>query len=107
MTNNFSNTGGNAQTTVAPVAAPANAAIQPVQPEFIRLPKNGLCPWSGLSRAKQNELILPSAANGYKPPVKSVSLRKPGAAKGVRLIYLRSLLDFLRANMEGGESQSK
>jgi hypothetical protein len=101
MITDISNTGGNPQATIAPVIAiPANTAA--VQPEFIRLPKTGLCPWTGLSRAKLNELILPTLANGNKPPVKSVCLRKPGASKGARLIHLQSLLAYLRANMEGG-----
>ena len=32
----------------------------PARPEFIRLPINGPCPWTGLTRSKLNELILPS-----------------------------------------------
>ena len=58
-----------------------------------------------MSRAKLNELILPSPANGHKPPVQSVCLRKPGAIKGARLIHLQSLLNYLRANMVGGEKE--
>lgn len=89
--------------TTAPVAVPARVAIQPIQPEWIRLPKPGtLCPWTGLSRAKMNELILPCAANEFRAPVKSACLRRPGAAKGVRLIHLDSLLTHLRAQMDGG-----
>jgi hypothetical protein len=69
-------------------------------PEFIRLPIKGLCPITGLSRSKIYELILPSESNNYKPPVKSVSLRKPGQIKGTRLIVLQSLLDYLRDEVE-------
>jgi hypothetical protein len=105
MFNDISDTGGNPQVTIAPVAVPAKTAELPVRPEFIRLPKSGLCPWTGLSRAKLNELILPTATNGKKPPVKSVCLRKPGAIKGARLIHLQSLLAYLRARMEGGEAE--
>jgi len=73
-------------------------------PEFIRLPKPGhLCAWTGLSRSKLNELILPTEENGYKPPVKSVCLRRKGAAKGTRLIHLASLLEYLNQHLEGGE----
>lgn len=72
------------------------------RPEFIRLPKGGLCPWTGLSRAKMYELILPCESNGFKAPVKSVCLRKPGAVKGARLIHLQSLLGYLEERMEGG-----
>ena len=88
---------------VPPIATVASVAT-PILPEWIRLPKPGhLCPWTGLSRSKLNELILPCAANGGKPPVRSVCLRKPGALKGTRLIHLRSLLEYLQKHMEGGE----
>jgi hypothetical protein len=64
-----------------------------VKPEFIRLPKPGkLCPHTGLSRSKLNELILPCEANHFKPPVKSISLRKRGQVRGVRLIVFDSLI---------------
>jgi hypothetical protein len=87
--------------TIGPVAVPTNAALSPIQPEFVRLPKPGtLCPWTGLSRAKMNELILPCAVNEFHAPVKSVCLRRPGAAKGARLVSLASLLGYLRAQME-------
>ena len=72
------------------------------RPEFIRLPKGGLCPITGLSRSKLNELILPCDQNDFKPPVKSVCLRKRGAATGTRLIVLDSLLDYLYSQAEGG-----
>lgn len=88
--------------TTAPVAAPASVAIQPIKPEFIRLPKNGLCPWTGLSRAKMNELILPTRINSFRPPVRSVSLRRRGSKKGARLIVLQSLLDYLHGLAVGG-----
>ena len=67
----------------------------PSRPEFIRLPKGGLCPYTGLSRSKLNQLILPCEQNDWKPPVKSVCLRQRGAVKGTRLILLESLLDVL------------
>jgi hypothetical protein len=64
--------------------------------EWIRLPSPGsVCPYSGLKRTQINGLVLPCAANGHKPPVRSVSLRKPGGVKGTRLIHLQSLLDYL------------
>lgn len=84
------------QTTVDPVAVtPASVTIQR-DPEFIRLPKTGtLCPFSGLTRSKLNELVLPCPQNDHKPPVKSVCLRQRGAVKGVRLIVFKSLMDYL------------
>ena len=86
--------------TTAPVAAPASATSTPSQREFIRLPKSGQCPITGLTRSKLYDLISPSEDNGFKPPVKSVSLRKPGQTKGTRLIVLPSLLDYLRGEVE-------
>jgi hypothetical protein len=74
-------------------------------PEFIRLPRSGKqCPWTGLSRSKLNELILPSEGNSHKPPVKSVSLRPKGSVKGTRLVVYESLRTYLRARIEGGEA---
>ena len=85
-------------TTTAPVQADAQPSITP---EFIRLPKPGtLCRWTGLSRSKLNELILPSPLNSFKPPVRSLSLRNRGQVKAVRLIVLDSLLGYLRGLLE-------
>ena len=97
-----------ASTTTA--AAQAGNPLN-VTPEFIRLPKPGtLCRWTGLSRSKLNELILPSPLNSFKPPVRSLSLRNRGQVKAVRLIVLDSLLGYLRSLLEqqsaGSNSQS-
>ena len=78
----------------------AVAATPHCRPEFIRVPKLGLCPITGLSRSKIYDLITPNEGNGFKPPVKSVSLRKPGQTKGTRLIVLQSLLAYLRGELE-------
>lgn len=65
-------------------------------PEFIRLPKPGTrWPLTGLSRGKLNQLVLPSEVNGFKPPVRSISMRKRGHLKGVRLVVVDSLLKYL------------
>ena len=78
----------------------AVAATPHCRPEFIRLPKLGLCPITGLSRSKIYTLILPHEDNNYKPPVASVSLRKTGQLKGTRLVVLESLLAYLRDEVE-------
>lgn len=85
-----------------PTIAGLSASIQPVSaPEFIRLPKpKTLCPWTGLSRSKLNELILPNELNGFKPPVRSLSLRNRGQVKAVRLIVYDSLMAYLRGMLE-------
>ena len=82
-TNSTANDAG--QLTASPVAVPVSTA-KPVLPEWGRLPKSGtLCPWTGLTRSKLNELILPCPANDQKPPVRSICLRQRGKIKGVRL----------------------
>ena len=91
-------------TSAPPSAATASNVATPILPEFIRLPRTGmLCTWTGLSRSKLYELILPCSANSFKAPVRSVCLRRTGAAKGARLINLQSLLEHLRRHSEGGE----
>ena len=81
---------------------PVEAGEQNInQPEFIRLPKSGQrCSLTGLSRSAMNELVLATESNGFKPPVRSVSLRKPGNVRGIRLIVTKSLLDYLYAQAE-------
>ena len=75
-------------------------AATPSRPEFIRLPIKGLCPFTGLSRSKIYALILPHEDNDFRPPVRSVSLRKTGQLKGTRLVVLESLLAYLRREVE-------
>jgi hypothetical protein len=95
MSANSNDTGGQSGNTTSPVAAPASATSTTSEREFLRLPKSGQCPITGLTRTKLYDLISPSEDNGFKPPVKSVSLRKPGQIKGTRLIVRQSLLDYL------------
>ena len=74
--------------------------------EFLRLPKPGtLDPIYGLCRSTWNNLILPCAANNFKPPIKSVALRK----MGVRLIVAAAAQTYFdaliaEANKEGDRS---
>lgn len=76
----------------------ATAGTPAIRPEFIRLPKPGtLCPHTGLSRSMLNTLILPARCNNFRPPVRSISLRKLGSKNGVRLIQYSSLLAYLRS----------
>lgn len=64
--------------------------------EWVRLPRVGeRSPLCGLSRSSLNELILPCPANGGRPPVRSIVLKKRGAIRGIRLIHAPSLLDYL------------
>ena len=83
---------------MGPVIAPPVSGPNAIIPEWIRLPRGGNPePHTGLSRAKINQLVLPCAQNGFKPQVRSVSLRDPGAVKGCRLIHLASLLAYINS----------
>ena len=87
------------QKIIAPVVTTANV-MSYLEPEFLRLPRCGQRDVvSGLSRSGLNALILPNEENSFKPPVKSVVLRKKGAARGTRLIVAQSLRDYLYANL--------
>jgi hypothetical protein len=77
------------------------AVKTPAQPEYMRLPRAGeRDPIFGLSRTVLNELILPCEANDFRPPVRSVVLRKRGAQTGIRLVDLDSLRAYLAQNVE-------
>ena len=66
-------------------------------PEYIRYPSPGSrCALTGLTRSTLAELVVPCEANGEKPPVKSLVLKKRGATRGIRLINYDSLVDYLR-----------
>jgi hypothetical protein len=91
--------------TIAPVKAsePVN-----VKPEFIRLPRPGArCPWTGLSRSKMNQIVLPCKENGYKPPVRSVSIRQRGQKHAVRLVFFDSLIEYLKSCETDWEKEQK
>ena len=83
--------------TTKPIEVPPVISAN-ITPEFIRLPKVGsLCLYTGLTRSKLNELVLPSEKNDFRPPVKSVSLRQRGMKKACRLIVFDSLIGYLRS----------
>jgi site-specific DNA recombinase len=88
-----------AEDTVEPRTMPvAPHGVKTDGPVYIRLPKPGeLCAYTGLSRAKMNDLILANARNNFRPPVASKSLRQPGQQRGVRLILLESLMSYLHS----------
>jgi hypothetical protein len=93
--------------TIEPVGNPRRfLGIDPAQIEFLRLPPVGQrCPVTGMSRSALNNLILPTPANGNKPPVKSFCLRQRGARTGIRLIDYQSLRNFILAHAEGAEDK--
>lgn len=81
---------------------PLSVAVTSVAaPEFMRLPKpRERDPIFGFSRSYLNTLVLPCKENGFRPPVRSIVLRRRGAKTGVRLIDLASLRAYLEANVE-------
>lgn len=80
------------------ITCPTNQS-RPGDPVYVRLPKPGeKCSITGLSRAKLNELILPNERNNFTPPVASKSLRQKGAQRGIRLVLLESLMNYLSGN---------
>lgn len=90
--------------TTAPVTAPE--VINTSKPEFIRLPRpRQRCERTGLSRTTLCELILPTKKNQGRPPVRSITMRQRGKARGVRLIDYASLLRHLNSCglVESGE----
>jgi len=75
---------------------PSQSTLTHANPEWIRLPAPGSrCRHTGLSRSTLNELTIPGVANDWKPPVKSVVLRKRGAVRGIRLISYDALMNYL------------
>ncbi len=79
-------------------------------PVWARVPRAGeRDPICGFGKTKICELILPSPANGFRPPVKSISVKRRGATRGVRLWHVPSMLEFL-ANLlaeQGTNAPSK
>jgi len=68
----------------------------PSLPLVTRLPKSGQKePYSGLSRTWLDLLTRPQPGNNFDPPVQSHILAVKGAGRGVRLINVRSLLDYV------------
>lgn len=67
------------------------------QPEWIRIPRSGSCPWCGLSRSYLFALIRDGK-------IKSKVLRKPGNIRGIRLVLLRSVYDYIEQEGEDDHS---
>jgi hypothetical protein len=73
--------------------------------EFMRLPKPGeKDPVFALTRSYLNMLILPCRENDFRPPVKSFVLRRVRTRKGVRLIEIASLRNYIYEQMKAEET---
>ena len=77
-------------------------ALKPQQPVYLRLPREGArCPFTDLPRSTLKDLCVPTKANNFRPPVKSISLKKSKYAKrGIRLIDYASLMKYLRGEFQ-------
>ena len=60
---------------------------------WIRLPGRGRCPYAGLTRPHYYALISAGA-------IRSACLKKPGAIRGVRLVWLPSVLEYIERHVE-------
>jgi hypothetical protein len=70
-------------------APPEAAVLDTTYPaKWIRLPVRGRCPHTGLSRAAYYELIKANR-------IRTANLRKPGALRGTRLVWLPSIMAYL------------
>ena len=73
--------------------ASGNEAKYPAK--WIRLPTRGHCPHTGLTRGAFYELIRANK-------IRTASLKKPGAMRGTRLVWLPSLMAHLEKFASGG-----
>ena len=79
------------------VESPAKRVTRTKYPErWIRLPTRGHCPDTGLSRAFYYQLITEGR-------IRTACLRKPGAIRGQRLVWLPSVMELIdkAADAEG------
>lgn len=92
---------------VLPTSAKEIADYYASLPRYVALPSGTETErYSGLKRGRLNFLILPCEANGFRPPVRSISLKPPGTIKGKRPIVLESLLNFL-SKLEAEQAPSE
>jgi len=84
------------------IGVKAEETPKPRHPVYLRLPREGVrCRYSDLPRSTLKDLCVPTRANDFRPPVKSISLKKSKHAKrGIRLIDYASLMKYLRSEFE-------
>ena len=66
--------------------------------KWIRIPTRGHCPHAGLSRAAYYELIKANK-------IRTANIRKPGALRGTRLVWLPSIMAYLDRFAQGGDGK--
>ena len=70
--------------------------MENLENEFLRIPPRGShCSRTGLSRSVIEQLVVPSKANNFHPPVPAKLLRRPGNTRGVWLIPKRAFIKYL------------
>jgi hypothetical protein len=82
--------------------------MNPIRPEFIRLPTDdagGSCPFTGLKRGVMRNLTIPCKANGFKPVVPAKSLRAPGNLRGIWIVPYAQLIAYLHGLPTAGLSK--
>ncbi len=91
----------------APKELPDLTTSTAIIPEWSQLPRSGQRDkTTGLSRACINSLILPTKANGFKPPVVSRSLKSHRlASRGIRLVNIASLLAYIQSQPSGFQTE--
>lgn len=67
--------------------------------KWIRIPREGRCSETGLTRAHYYQLIKSGV-------IKSACIKQPGKLTGVRLVWLPSVLEFIERHVEKTSSQS-
>ena len=72
------------------VGALTLAELQSTEPEYERIP--AICRRFGVSR--------PFVFNSFHQGVKSIHLKRPGAVKGIRLVNVKSMREFLLSFVE-------
>jgi hypothetical protein len=73
-------------------------------PVYIRLPRSGSrCPVTNLTRTAIDQVVRPQPCNNFKPPVRSRVLKARNATRGVRLVEVKSLLDYINDLPDGAE----
>ena len=69
----------------------SHTSTNTLKPVTFRLPKTGTVDsYFGGARPFWNDRILPSAKNNFKPEVRSISVKQPGAKRGIRFILFES-----------------
>ena len=64
---------------------------------WIRIPTRGHCPHAGISRGAYYDLIKANK-------IRTASLRRPGAVRGMRLVWLPSIMAYLDKFASGGSA---